>query len=99
LQFHSIIFTAIATALSPLVPSYVDEYREMSGQDVMDRLVVLVPAWNSQYFPAPNSLLNLLTMNPLNSQFHSVIFTAIATALSPPVPSYVDEYREMLGRM
>jgi hypothetical protein len=27
----------------------------------MDRLVVLVPAWNSQYFPAPNSLLNLLT--------------------------------------
>ncbi len=40
----------------------------------MDRLVVLVPAWNSQYFPAHNSLLNLLTMNPLNSQFHSVIF-------------------------
>ncbi len=65
----------------------------------MDRLVVLVPAWNSQYFPAPNSLLNLLTMNPLNSQFHSVIFTAIATALSLLVPSYVDEYREMLGRM
>jgi hypothetical protein len=27
----------------------------------MDRLVLLVPAWNSQYFPAPNSLLNLLT--------------------------------------
>jgi hypothetical protein len=56
----------------------------------MDQLVVLVPAWNSQYFPAPNSLLNLLTMNPLNSQFNSVNFTAIATALSPPVPSYVD---------
>jgi hypothetical protein len=64
----------------------------------MDRLVVLVPAWNSQYFPAPNSLLNLLTMNPLNSQFHSVIFTAIATTFSPPVSSYVDEYREMLFR-
>jgi hypothetical protein len=59
----------------------------------MDRLVVLVPAWNSQYFPAPNSLLNHLTINPLNSQFRSVVFTAIATALCPPVPSYVDDYR------
>ncbi len=44
----------------------------------MDRLVVMVPAWNSQYFSTPNSLHNLLTMNPLDSQFHSVIFTAIA---------------------
>jgi hypothetical protein len=46
----------------------------------MDRLVLLVPAWNSQYFPTPNFLLNLLTMNPLNSQCNSVIFTAIANS-------------------
>jgi hypothetical protein len=60
------------------VPSYVDGKRRNVGQDVMDRLVVMVPAWNSQYFSTPNSLHNLLTMNPLDSQFHSVIFTAIA---------------------
>ncbi len=65
----------------------------------MDRLVVLVPAWNSQYFPAPNSLLNLLTMNPLNSQFHFVIFTAIATALSPLVLSYLMNIEKCLSRM
>jgi hypothetical protein len=73
-------FTAIATALSPQVPSYVDEYRGMSGQDVMDRLVVLVPAWNSQYFPAPNSILNLLTQS---------YFAAPPPSVSTPHPSLV----------
>ncbi len=46
----------------------------------MDRLVVLVPAWNSQYFPAPNSLLNLLAKLIITTErYHA---TTISVAIS-----------------
>jgi hypothetical protein len=48
----------------------------------MDRLVVLVPAWNSQYFPAPNSLLNLLTKLIITTErYHSTTLSGAISGL------------------
>ncbi len=99
LGFILSIFTAIATALSPPVPSYVVEYREMLSRMWWIGWWCWCPPGAASTSPPPTPSSTSSPWSRLILGFILSIFTAIATALSPLVPSYVDEYREMLSRM